>query len=61
MLRDQDFLTVLKLTLGYAAVAALLLALQPGDGRMTTAAAGSNFEVPMAGVGGYFYQLASAE
>jgi hypothetical protein len=61
MLKDQDFTTVIKITAGYALVALLLLAMQPTGGRTETAQAGGNFEVPTAGFGGYFYQLASAE
>lgn len=61
MLRDADFRTVLKITVGYAVLALVLLALQPEDGRTQAATAGSDFEVPIAGIGGYFYQIASAE
>lgn len=61
MLRDQDFRIVLTFTAGYAAFALVLLAMQPGEGRTQTALAGGNFEVPIAGIGGYFYQLASAD
>lgn len=61
MLRDQDFRTVLMITVGYAALALVLLVLQPTEERGRTASAGGTFEVPIAGVGGYFYQIASAE